>query len=146
MRQVRKAAVSAQNVVSYTVVVGFANPGSLMLPGMTANVRIITDTRDNVLKVPNAALRVRIAGIEPAAPARSGAAARRLRRSCAARRALRASRAGLRPLRRRRRLWRQLAAAGPGARRAHRRRLRGRTARPQLAAGQRAAGRVPQAA
>jgi hypothetical protein len=38
-----------------------------MLPGMTANVRIITDTRDNVLKVPNAALRVRIAGVEPAA-------------------------------------------------------------------------------
>ncbi len=67
VRQVRKAAVSAQNVVSYTVVVGFANPGSLMLPGMTANVRIITDTRDNVLKVPNAALRVRIAGIEPEA-------------------------------------------------------------------------------
>ena len=65
VRQVRKAAVSAQNVVSYTVVVGFANPGSLMLPGMTANVRIITDTRDNVLKLPNAALRVRIAGIEP---------------------------------------------------------------------------------
>ena len=57
------------NVVSYTVVVGFANPGSLMLPGMTANVRIITDTRDNVLKVPNAALRVRIAGVEPPPPA-----------------------------------------------------------------------------
>ncbi|MCU0967092.1 MAG: hypothetical protein MUF08_19145, partial [Burkholderiaceae bacterium] len=81
-----KAAVSAQNVVSYTVVVGFANPGSLMLPGMTANVRIITDTRDDVLKVPNAALRVRIAGVEPeataapappangSAPARSGMA------------------------------------------------------------------------
>jgi len=76
VRQVRKAAVSAQNVVSYTVVVGFANPGSLMLPGMTANVRIITDTRDNVLKVPNAALRVRIAGIEPetVAPAPSNGA------------------------------------------------------------------------
>ena len=69
VRQVRKAAVSAQNVVSYTVVVGFSNPGSLMLPGMTANVRIITDTRDSVLKVPNAALRVRIAGIEPEAAA-----------------------------------------------------------------------------
>ncbi len=69
VRQVRKAAVSSQNVVSYTVVVGFANPGSMMLPGMTANVRIITDTRDNVLKLPNAALRVRIAGVEPAASA-----------------------------------------------------------------------------
>ena len=82
VRQVRKAAVSAQNVVSYTVVVGFANPGSLMLPGMTANVRIVTDTRDNVLKVPNAALRVRIPGVEPApaaaasAPANGGAPAR----------------------------------------------------------------------
>jgi HlyD family secretion protein len=75
VKQVRKAAVSAQNVVSYTVVVGFANPGSLMLPGMTANVRIITDTRDNVLKLPNAALRVRIAGIEPEAAASSAASA-----------------------------------------------------------------------
>ncbi|MGL6113177.1 MAG: efflux RND transporter periplasmic adaptor subunit [Rubrivivax sp.] len=84
VRQVRKAAVSAQNVVSYTVVVGFSNPGSLMLPGMTANVRIITDTRDNVLKVPNAALRVRIAGVEPEAAAASGAAAASAVRSGAA--------------------------------------------------------------
>jgi HlyD family secretion protein len=67
--QIRKAAVSAQNVVTYTVVVAFANPASTVLPGMTANVRIVTDTRDNVLKVPNAALRVRIAGVEPAVPA-----------------------------------------------------------------------------
>jgi HlyD family secretion protein len=71
VKQVRKAAVSAQNVTTYTVVVAFANPGASLLPGMTANVRIVTETRDNVLKVPNAALRVRIAGVEPAA---SGAA------------------------------------------------------------------------
>ena len=67
VKQVRKAAVSAQNVTTYTVVVAFANPGASLLPGMTANVRIITETRDSVLKVPNAALRVRIAGVEPAA-------------------------------------------------------------------------------
>jgi HlyD family secretion protein len=67
VKQVRKAAVAAQNVVTYTVVVGFANPGSNVLPGMTANVRIVTETRENVLKVPNAALRVRIAGVEPQA-------------------------------------------------------------------------------
>jgi len=67
VKQVRKAAVSAQNVTTYTVVVGFANPGAGLLPGMTANVRIVTDSRDKVLKVPNAALRVRMAGIEPAA-------------------------------------------------------------------------------
>jgi HlyD family secretion protein len=63
--QIRKAAVSAQNVVTYTVVVAFANPDARLLPGMTANVRIVTEVRDNVLKVPNAALRVRLPGIEP---------------------------------------------------------------------------------
>lgn len=73
--QIRKAAVSTQNVVTYTVVVGFSNPGGTVLPGMTANVRIVTETRENVLKVPNAALRVRIAGVEPAAEAASGAPA-----------------------------------------------------------------------
>ena len=67
VKQVRKAAVSAQNVTTYTVVVAFANPGASLLPGMTANVRIITETRENALKVANAALRVRIAGVEPAA-------------------------------------------------------------------------------
>jgi HlyD family secretion protein len=46
-------------------VVAFANSGGTLLPGMTANVRIVTDTRDDVLKVSNAALRVRIAGVEP---------------------------------------------------------------------------------
>jgi HlyD family secretion protein len=73
--QVRKAAVSAQNVVTYTVVVRFSNPDASVLPGMTANVRIATDTRDAALKVPNAALRVRIAGIEPAAASASAPAA-----------------------------------------------------------------------
>jgi HlyD family secretion protein len=74
VRQVRKAAVSAQNVVTYTAVIAFANPGSLLLPGMTANVRIVTDTRADVLKVPNAALRVRIPGVEPPADAASAPA------------------------------------------------------------------------
>jgi HlyD family secretion protein len=67
VKQVRKAAVSAQNVTTYTVVVAFANSGVGLLPGMTANVRIVTDTRDSALKVPNAALRMRLPGIEPAA-------------------------------------------------------------------------------
>ncbi len=68
VRQVRKAAQNVANVVTYVAVVGFSNIGDRLLPGMTANVRVITDARDNVLKVPNAALRVRIAGVEPAAP------------------------------------------------------------------------------
>jgi HlyD family secretion protein len=76
VRQVRKAAVNSQNVITYVAVVGFTNESSQLLPGMTANVRIVTDTRDDVLKVPNAALRVRIAGLEPAAaPGPMGASA-----------------------------------------------------------------------
>ena len=67
VRQVRKAAVTVANVVTYVAVVGFSNTHGNLLPGMTANVRVITDQRDHVLKVPNAALRVRIAGVEPAA-------------------------------------------------------------------------------
>ncbi len=77
--QVRKAAVAQQNVVTYTVVVPFSNAtggnvNDALLPGMTANVRIVTDNRDGVLKVPNAALRVRIAGIEAPVEAASAAA------------------------------------------------------------------------
>ncbi len=65
--QVRKAALNVSNVVTYVAVVTFSNTDGRLLPGMTANVRVVTDVRDNVLKVPNAALRVRIAGVEPAA-------------------------------------------------------------------------------
>jgi HlyD family secretion protein len=65
--QVRKAAQNVANVVTYVAVVGFSNVGDRLLPGMTANVRVVTETRESVLKVPNAALRVRLAGVEPAA-------------------------------------------------------------------------------
>ena len=65
VRQVRKAAQNVANVVTYTAVIGFSNNGGRLLPGMTANVRVITEARDNVLKVANAALRMKIAGIEP---------------------------------------------------------------------------------
>ena len=72
--QVRQAATNTQNVITYTVVVAFA-PGEVrLLPGMTANVKLITDTREDALKVPNAALRVRLPGIEPAASASSSPA------------------------------------------------------------------------
>jgi HlyD family secretion protein len=67
VRQVRKAAQNVANVVTYVAVVAFTNTGNKLLPGMTANVRLITDVRQDVLKVPNAAMRVRIAGVEPAA-------------------------------------------------------------------------------
>ena len=62
VKQVRKAATVVSNVVTYTVVVSAANPELTLLPGMTANVRIITATKDKALKVPNAALRFRPPG------------------------------------------------------------------------------------
>jgi HlyD family secretion protein len=74
VRQVRKAAQNVANVVTYVAVVGFTNTGGKLLPGMTANVRLVTDQRADVLKIPNSALRVRIAGIEPAVLGASGAA------------------------------------------------------------------------
>ncbi len=64
IRQIRKAPQNVQNVISYTVVISAANPDLSLLPGMTANVRIVVDQRDNVLKVANAALRFRPAGRE----------------------------------------------------------------------------------
>src|SRR5213593_2792363 len=66
--QIRKAAQIVQNVVTYTVVVAVANPTGKLVPGMTANVKLVTAEKPSVLKVPNAALRFRPAGVEPAAP------------------------------------------------------------------------------
>ena len=73
--QVRKAALNVANVVTYVAVVTFSNTDGRLLPGMTANVRVVTDQRESVLKVPNAALRVRIAGVEPASAASAAAQA-----------------------------------------------------------------------
>jgi HlyD family secretion protein len=67
VRQVRKSAQTVQNVVTYTVLVSAANPDGHLMPGMTANVRIVTDTRESALKVANAALRFRPPG-ESATP------------------------------------------------------------------------------
>jgi HlyD family secretion protein len=65
IRQVRKAATNVANVVTYVAVIGFSNADGRLLPGMTANVKVVTDVRESVLKVPNAALRIRIPGVEP---------------------------------------------------------------------------------
>ena len=54
---VRKAPISAQNVVTYDVVIAVSNPDLKLFPGMTANARILTAKLDNTLKVPNAVLR-----------------------------------------------------------------------------------------
>ena len=72
IRQIRKSPVNVQNVISYTVVISAANPDQSLLPGMTANVRVVVDSRDNVLKVANAALRFRPAGAGDSVAAADG--------------------------------------------------------------------------
>jgi HlyD family secretion protein len=55
--QVRLNAQTLQNVVTYTAVINVSNPDLKLMPGMTANITIPVARRDNVLRVPNAALR-----------------------------------------------------------------------------------------
>ncbi len=57
IRQVRNAPITVQNVVTYNVVIGVDNTDLRLRPGMTANVSIIVASRENVLRVPNPALR-----------------------------------------------------------------------------------------
>jgi HlyD family secretion protein len=54
---VRQAPIVAQNVVTYDVVIQVSNRDLKLFPGMTANVSILTARQDDVLKIPNAALR-----------------------------------------------------------------------------------------
>lgn len=54
---VRLAPVEVSNVVNYTVVVDVDNSELKLLPGMTANVKIVVASRDEVTKIPNQALR-----------------------------------------------------------------------------------------
>lgn len=59
VQQVRLQSTTTDNVVNYTVVVGVDNAKGKLLPGMTARVNFLTKSAENVLKVPNAALRFR---------------------------------------------------------------------------------------
>lgn len=60
--QIRNAPIITQNVVTYIVVIGVNNKELKLKPGMTANVSIETARKDNVLKLPAAALRFRPKG------------------------------------------------------------------------------------
>ena len=55
--EMRLNPVNVQNVVTYNVVINVDNPEQKLKPGMTANLTITIDERNNVLKVPNSALR-----------------------------------------------------------------------------------------
>jgi HlyD family secretion protein len=59
IQQMRLNPQTVQNVVTYNVVFDVDNPDQKLKPGMTANLTITIDERNNVLKVPNSALRYR---------------------------------------------------------------------------------------
>jgi len=80
VRQVRLQSSTQENVVNYTAVVSVSNPKGALLPGMTATVEFLTASADDVLTVPNAALRFRptqdmLATAAPQAPGGAGAPA-----------------------------------------------------------------------
>jgi HlyD family secretion protein len=64
--QVRLEPIVTQNVVTYNVQIDVDNPDLKLRPGMTANVSILTDKRDDVLKVPASALRFNPLAFMPA--------------------------------------------------------------------------------
>lgn len=68
--QVRNAPKTTSNVVTYETIINVDNKDLKLRPGMTANVSIIVASRENTLRIPNAALRVRLpenSGVKTAA-------------------------------------------------------------------------------
>jgi len=57
--QIRLEPTTVNNVVNYTVVIGVANDEGLLLPGMTATIDFLVGQAKNVLRVANAALRLK---------------------------------------------------------------------------------------
>jgi HlyD family secretion protein len=57
VKHVRLGSQTVSNVVTYTGIVSIDNPKMELLPGMTASVKIETDSRQDALLAPNAALR-----------------------------------------------------------------------------------------
>jgi HlyD family secretion protein len=57
IEEMRLNPTNVQNVVTYNVVIDVSNPEQKLKPGMTANLTITIDERNNVLKIPNSALR-----------------------------------------------------------------------------------------
>jgi HlyD family secretion protein len=65
VEQVRLQPTVAQNVVTYSAIISVDNPGQILMPGMTATVSVISQKREDVVRVPAAALRFRPEGFAP---------------------------------------------------------------------------------
>ena len=57
IHEIRLNSTTVQNVVTYPVIVSAPNPDLELLPGMTASLSFQVDHRDDIIKIPNAALR-----------------------------------------------------------------------------------------
>ncbi len=57
VEEIRLSSTTTQNVVTYPVVVGAPNPDLKLLPGMTASISFEVDRREDIVKIPNSALR-----------------------------------------------------------------------------------------
>ena len=79
VREVRQAPITVQNVVTYDAVISVENPERLLLPGMTANAKIVTQERKDVLRVPQRALRFEPQGLLAAARTGTGGKRRETR-------------------------------------------------------------------
>lgn len=82
IREIRNAPQVVQNVVTYDAVIDVANPDLKLKPGMTATVNVVSERREGVLRVPNAALRFRP---DPRATGATGASGSRAAATPAAR-------------------------------------------------------------
>lgn len=67
LKLVRLGATTIQNVVTYIAVITVSNADMVLLPGMTANLQLVTEERRDVLRAGNAALRFRPVGSTPVA-------------------------------------------------------------------------------
>ncbi len=74
VRQIRNSATTVQNVVTYDAVVDVANPELKLKPGMTANVTFVYAHEQDVLRLPNAALRFKLPAGSAASVDRSAGA------------------------------------------------------------------------
>ncbi len=74
--QIRQAPQTVQNVVTYDAIVSVNNDDRLLLPGMTATLRIVVAERNDVLRVPDQALRYTPSA--PKAPEASSARAKQV--------------------------------------------------------------------
>src|SRR5207249_7219307 len=62
--EIRLNPQTVQNVVTYSVIIRIDNPELKLKPGMTANITITVDQKDDILKLPNAALRYTPPGVQ----------------------------------------------------------------------------------